>query len=76
MSNTIYYDSTNDWFLIECKKVCMSNHCYYDCIYSNGLDTMNLSQYVDKDIPTRIDYSRMKRILANDKKMELPEYFK
>jgi hypothetical protein len=76
MSNTMYYDSKNDWYLVECKKVLVKlNHCYYDCIYSNGIDEINLSQFIDKDIPTIISYSRMQRIILNDKRMELPEYF-
>lgn len=75
MAELFYYKSTNDFFLIECKKVGLSNHHYFHCHYSNGLDEVVLSQSVSKDIPTIITFERMKRIFSNDKNIETTEYF-
>jgi hypothetical protein len=75
MAELFYYKSTNDFFLIESKKVGTSTHHYYECVYSNGLDEILLSQSVSKKIPTLISFNQMQRIFLNDKNIETPEYF-
>lgn len=67
MSNSMYFESKNDWYLVECRRIVHSNHCYFECIYSNGVFEMKCTQSLNKEIPTIIDHERMKRIIANDK---------
>lgn len=75
MAELFYFKSSNDFFLIECKKVGKTNYHYFECLYSNGIDEIVLVQNISRDIPTLITYKRMERILLNDKSIETPEYF-
>lgn len=69
MKDKAFFESKNDWYLIECKRIIHSAYnklCCFECIYSNGVFEIKCIQYFNKDIPTIIDYERMQRINSND----------
>lgn len=69
MSEIKFFESTNDYYLVNCVREGLNGHFYMKCTFSNGLTEVELSRAIGKYVPTILIAEVVKKSLEFKNKL-------